>query len=84
MDRPAIPSAPGDDVVGGGPGGRNAPPPRVAPQEASEIEWPETLPAFSGNDAVQMTPDGQVWVQRVKSASDKTPTYDIFDGTRES
>jgi hypothetical protein len=68
-------------IAFGGPGGRNAPPPRVPPQEASEIEWPETLPAFTGNDAVQMTPDGQVWVQRVKSATDKTPGYDVFDGT---
>jgi hypothetical protein len=68
-------------VAFGGPGGRNAPAPRVAPQDASEIEWPETLPPFSGNDAVQMTPEGQVWVQRVKSANDKTPSYDVFDGT---
>lgn len=69
-----------------GPGGRPAPPPagsppRLAPQDASDFEWPETLPPFTGNDAVQMTPDGQVWVQRVKSAGDKTPSYDIFDGT---
>ena len=68
-------------AIGGGPGDRAGPPPRVPQQEASEIEWPETLPAFSGNDAVQMTPEGQVWVQRVKSANDKTPSYDIFDGT---
>jgi hypothetical protein len=68
-------------VAFGGPGGRNAPAPRGAPQDPSEIEWPETLPAFTGNDAVQMTPDGQVWVQRVKSANDKTPSYDVFDGT---
>jgi hypothetical protein len=27
-----------------------------------------------------MTPEGQVWVQRVKPASDKTPSYDVFDG----
>ena len=53
----------------------------MAPQEPSEIEWPETLPPFTGNDAVQMTPEGQVWVQRVKSAGDKTPSYDVFDGT---
>lgn len=68
-------------VAFGGSGGNNAPAPRVAPQDASAIEWPETLPVFTGNDAVQMTPDGQVWVQRVKSANDKTPSYDVFDGT---
>jgi hypothetical protein len=65
----------------GGPGGnRGGPPPRIPPPSAEETEWPETLPAFSGMDAVQMTPEGQVWVQRVKPASDKTPSYDVFDG----
>jgi hypothetical protein len=68
-------------TIGGGPGNNAGPPPRMPPQEAGEIEWPETLPAFTGVDAVQMTPDGQVWVQRVKSAGDKTPSYDVFDGT---
>jgi hypothetical protein len=64
----------------GGAGGARGPAPRIEPPKESEIEWPETLPAFSGNDAVQMTPEGQVWVQRVKPASDKTPSYDVFDG----
>jgi len=67
--------------IGGPGGGRAGPPPRIDPPKADEIEWPEALPAFSGMDAVQMTPEGQVWVQRVKAASDKTPSYDIFDGT---
>lgn len=62
-------------------GGTPAAPPRINPPDASEITWPETLPAFSGIDAVQMTPEGQVWVQRVKPVSDKTPSYDVFDGT---
>jgi hypothetical protein len=65
----------------GGPNGRSGPPPRINPPDPSEITWPETLPAFSGIDAVQMSPEGQVWVQRVKPASDKTPSYDVFDGT---
>ena len=68
-------------AIGGGPGDRAGPPPRMPQQAASEIEWPETLPPFTGNDAVQMTPEGQVWVQRVKSAGDKTPSYDVFDAT---
>ena len=69
-------------TIGGPGGGRGGPPQKgIQPPKADEIEWPETLPAFSGMDAVQMTPEGQVWVQRVKSTSDKTPTYDVFDGT---
>jgi len=65
----------------GGPGGgRAAPPPSIPTPDASEIEWPATLPVFTGNDAVLMTPEGQVWVQRVRSAADKIPSYDIFDG----
>ncbi len=64
-------------TFGGGP--RNAAPPRIPTPSASDIEWPEVLPAFSGIDAVQMTPEGQVWVQRVKGAGDPVPSYDIFD-----
>lgn len=67
-------------AFGGPGGGRAAPPPRLPPPDANEVEWPETLPVFSGNDAVLMTPEGQVWVGRVKSAGDRVPTYDIFDG----
>jgi hypothetical protein len=67
-------------TFGGPGGGRAGPPPRLPTPDASEVEWPETLPVFTGNDAVMMTPEGQVWVQRVKSASDQTPGYDIFDG----
>lgn len=67
-------------TVGGPGGGRAGPPPRIPTPDASEVEWPATLPVFTGNDAVLMTPEGQVWVQRVQSAADKTPSYDIFDG----
>jgi hypothetical protein len=67
--------------LGGPGGGRGGPPPKIEPPKENEIEWPATLPAFTGIDAVQVTPEGQVWVQRVKPASDKTPSYDVFDGT---
>lgn len=65
----------------GGPTGRGGPPPKIPTPNPDEIEWPETLPAFTGIDAIQMTPEGQVWVQRVKPVSDKVPSYDVFDGT---
>ncbi|HKP31044.1 MAG TPA: hypothetical protein VJU15_16655, partial [Gemmatimonadales bacterium] len=64
-----------------GPGGGNAPPSKMPLPNASEVTWPETLPVFTGNDAVQMTPEGQVWVQRVKPVIERTPSYDVFDGT---
>ena len=68
-------------AIGGPGGGRAGPPPRINPPDPSEITWPETLPVFTGIDAIQMSPEGQVWVQRVKPATDKTPSYDVFDGT---
>jgi hypothetical protein len=46
-----------------------------------EPEWPATIPAFTGGDAVQITPEGEVWVERTRKASDRTPRYDVFDRT---
>lgn len=60
-------------------GGGGARPPNVSlPTE--DPEWPETKPPFSGQDAVMVTPEGEVWVERTRSASDNTPRYDVFDG----
>lgn len=66
-------------VTFGGPGAGRAAPQVAAPNPA-EIEWPETLPAFSGLDAVMMSPEGEVWVRRVLPASVRTTRYDVFDG----
>ena len=60
-------------------GGRGGPPPRIDPPRMEEIDFPETMPAFSGRDAVLITPEGEVWVSRLRAASDKTPRYDVFD-----
>ena len=60
-------------------GGRGGPPPRIDPPRMEEIDFPETMPAFSGRDAVLVTPEGEVWVSRLRAASDKTPRYDVFD-----
>jgi hypothetical protein len=44
-------------------------------------EFEETLPPFTGQGSVFATPDGEVWVLRTRLASDKIPTYDVFDRT---
>jgi hypothetical protein len=49
-----------------------------------EPEFEETMPPFVGGPggaAVLATPDGEVWVARTRPASDKIPTYDVFDRT---
>jgi hypothetical protein len=46
-----------------------------------EPDFEETLPPFTGSGAVLATPDGEVWVLRTRPASDKIPSYDVFDRT---
>lgn len=55
---------------GGGAGAQNiqAPPP----------EFEDTKPPYDGTGAVQVAPDGEVWVLRTRTAGDKIPTYDVF------
>lgn len=65
-------------VMAFGGGGRRAAPPPPRPN-SEEPEWPETLPAFSGRDAVLLTPEGEVWVERLHRANDPTPRYEVFD-----
>ena len=51
------------------------PPQREIPDE----EFPAVMPPFSGQGAVLISPDGEIWVLRTRPASDKVPTYDIFN-----
>lgn len=61
-----------------GPGGAtNTAPPNV---QIPEPEFEETMPPF-GNTGVLGSPDGEVWVLRNRPASEKNPTYDVFDRT---
>lgn len=54
----------------------------VAPRMPSEDpEWPETMPPFTGRDAVRVTPEGEAWVSRTVKGAAPTPMYDVFDGT---
>jgi hypothetical protein len=46
----------------------------------ADEDFPPQMPAFSAG-GVHITPEGEVWVLRNRAASDKTPTYDIFDSS---
>ena len=63
-------------TIGDGRPGRAGPPGNL---QQPEPEFEETMPPFNGRGAVLATPDGEVWVLRNRPASDKTPTYDVFD-----
>lgn len=68
-------------AFGGSGGGRPAsPPPSAVSATQDEPEWPAVKPPFSGRNAVLVTPEGEVWVERTRKASDATPAYDVFDG----
>lgn len=56
-----------------------APPPSGPPEERDD--WPEYLPPFLGNGAVQVAPNGQLWVLQATASDDVQPTYDIFDAS---
>jgi hypothetical protein len=68
------------DGRGGGGGTRSSGPAVSLP----EPEFEATMPPFVGGPggaAVLATPDGEVWVARTRPASDKIPSYDVFDRT---
>lgn len=67
--------------IGGGGGGGSDQRITGSPQSIPDEEFPATMPPFSGRDAVQVTPEGEIWVLRTRAAGEKTPTYDIFNGT---
>jgi hypothetical protein len=67
----------------GGPGGggtsiSNTRAPSSA-QELPDSDFPATMPPFSGQSSVQVSPEGEIWVLRTRPASDKAPKYDIFN-----
>ena len=66
-------------IAFGGPGGRAAAPPANIDLPPPEFE--DTKPPFTGENSVVVTPEGEVWVLRTRPASDKTPSYDVFDRT---
>lgn len=83
---------PGGIIVAGPSGtppsakGSPSPRPRVPAMSKSDLEkmmspdqrWPDVKPPFLEN-AVQVAPDGKVWVLRARAHDDPVPTFDIFD-----
>ena len=54
---------------------RTGPPPADAPDPGN---WPEVLPPFL-DQSVFPAPNGTIWVNRTREASDDTPNYDVLD-----
>jgi hypothetical protein len=61
---------------GGGRAATAPPPQSLAAQEPDA--WPATKPPFLGNAAFA-APNGDTWVARARSATDKVPTADVFN-----
>lgn len=83
---------PGGIIVAGPAGapppakGSQSPRSRVPAMSKSDLEkmmspdqrWPEVKPPFL-DKAVQVAPDGRVWVLRTRAHDDPVPTFDVFD-----
>ena len=55
----------------------------VIPPMEEPASWPDVKPPFMGSpvaSAAFPAPNGDVWVTRTRSANDKIPTADVFDG----
>lgn len=64
-------------MVAFGTGGARAPSvPNVA---LPDLEFADTKPPFSGPNAVLVSPEGEVWVQKNQRAGVSAPLYDVFD-----
>lgn len=60
-------------MIGGGAG------PQSAGPQWEDAHFPPTMPPFIAADVIA-SPDGQLWVPRSFTSSDKTRRYDIYDG----
>lgn len=59
---------------------RVAPASGSVPPMDSGIAWPAVKPPFPAN-AVKVALNGELWLLRSRPASDKVPTYDVFDAS---
>jgi hypothetical protein len=76
-DREAYLEGLGRPTGAGGPAGTRANPVK---REGDPI-FPETMPPFFGRDAVHLTPEGQLYVARMKNVTTPVQSYDIFDAS---
>lgn len=56
---------------------RTGPPPADMPDPGN---WPEVMPPFLDN-SVFVAPNGMVWVNRTREASDESATFDVIDAS---
>ena len=71
--------SPGTTIMIGGPAG-GARTSNAAPNiQQPPPEFAETKPPYDGQGAVQVAPEGEVWILRTRPAGDKVPSYDVFD-----
>jgi hypothetical protein len=61
-----------------GDGGRGGAAPQLPPVQ-EPAAWPATKPPFIGS-ATYAAPNGDIWVVRARSAQDKIPSADVFNG----
>lgn len=47
--------------------------------DITRMTWPETMPAFTGSQAVLASPDGMLWVRRAQPEKARQVVYDVFD-----
>ena len=71
-------------MISMGPSGRTVSQAPVG--QGPDPEFEETMPPFGAGgpgsgSSVFVSPDGEVWVLRTRPASDKIPSYDVFDRT---
>lgn len=53
----------------------------AAPSQRPAMTFPSHKPAFFGNDAVMIAPNGELWVRRSQRAGERAPLHDVIDGT---
>ena len=60
----------------GGPGGAETRASAAPPPFEEPAEWPKAKPPFNSS-GVFVTPAGEIWIARNRSASDPVPSYDV-------
>lgn len=68
-------------IMMGGPAGGGGGARSITPSSLPEPTFAETKPPFTGQGAVQVSPEGEVWVLRTRPVNDPVPVYDVFDGS---